>query len=224
MGFNSGGGQKTYLKISDGKISVKVNEGTENAVKCTNKDGSKTWWERRYPSFTGKITGIRKRVTDWGADLCIDIDDVGEEYELQMPWSSGYSSGFFLAMPNIKFDNEVTFSPWMKVVDDKKKTSLFIHNFGEKDSVKWAWTKDAPGDLPPMVQLKVKGKDVWDDTERQEYFEKYIAEKINPKLGVTAPVAKYEVGNGPAPINSSEPTGESDLPWDTQPPEEKAPY
>jgi len=207
MGFNSGGGQKTYLKISDGKISVRVNEGSENAVKCTNKDGSKTWYERRYPSFTGKVIGIRKRLTDWGADLCIDIEDAGESYELQMPWSSGYSSGFFLSMPNINFKNEITFSPWMKIIEEKKKTSLFIHNFGEKESAKWAWTKDNPGDLPPMVQVKVKGQLVWDDTERQEYFEKYIAEKINPILGV-----KPE-------INVSDPTEDNDIPWGTSPPE-----
>jgi hypothetical protein len=180
MGFNSGGGAKTYLKISDGKISVKVSEGAENAVKCTNKEGTKTWYERRYPSFTGKIVGVRKRETDWGFDLCIDISDAGESYELQMPWSSGYSSGFFLAMPNIEFSDEVTFSPWMKIVEDKKKTSLFIHNKGEKESAKWFWTKDNPGDLPPMKKIIVKGKEVWDDTERQKYFEDYIEKRITP--------------------------------------------
>lgn len=194
MGFNTSGGSKTYLKISDGKISVRVPENAENAIKCTNKDQTKTWYENRYPSFTGKITGITKRDHDFGSDLCIEIEDLGNMYELQMPWSSGYSSGFFLAMPNIKFADEVTFTPWMKVVDDKKKTSLFITNKGEQKSVKWAWTKDEPGDLPQMKQVKVKGQLVWDDSERQEYFQKFIEKNIAPLLQ----------GNKPAAIDHSE--------------------
>jgi hypothetical protein len=194
MGFNTSGGSKTYLKISDGKISVRVPENTENAVKCTNKDQTKTWFESRYPSFTGKITNILKRDTEYGAYLAIEIEDLGNMYELQMPWSSGYSSGFFLAMPNIKLTDEVTFTPWMKVIDDKKKTSLFITNKGEQKSVKWAWTKDEPGDLPQMKQVKVKGQLVWDDSERQEYFENFIAKNITPILQ----------GNKPAPVDHSE--------------------
>jgi len=193
MGFNTSGGSKTYLNISDGKISVKVPEGSENAIKCSNKDQTKTWWERRYPSFTGKITGIKKRIPDnptFGAQLCIEIEDNFESYELQMPWSSGYSSGFFLAMPNIRFSDEVTLSPWMKVVDNKKKTSLFIKNKGEEKSAPWAWTKDNPGDCPQMVQIKVKGTLVWDDSARQEFFEKWIEKNLANMINATQ---KHEV-------------------------------
>jgi len=209
MGFNTGGGQKTYLNISDGKISVKVPEGSENAIKCTNKDQTKTWYEKRYPSFTGKIVGISKRIPEnpiYSPQLCIEIDDNGEKYELQMGWSSGYSSGFFLAMPNINFKDEVTFTPWMKVVDDKKKTSLFITNKGEEKSAKWYWTKDEPKDCPPMVQIKVKGNMVWDDSARQEFFEKYIEQKIKPQLTSVSHVIEV-------PEHEIEPEQENDLPF-----------
>jgi hypothetical protein len=185
MGFNTGGGAKTYLKISDGKISVRVNEGTSNAIKCSNKDGSKTWWERRYSSFTGKIIGVSKHVSsnpNYSDSLCLEIDDKGEQYELQMPWSSGYATGFFLAMPNIHFEKELTICPWMKIVDDKKKTSLYFNLEGQKESVKWAWTKDIPGECPQMEQKMFKGKMVWDDSERQKFFEDYLEKNIKPKF------------------------------------------
>jgi hypothetical protein len=37
-----------------------------------------------------------------------------------------------------------------------------------------------------MVQITVKGQKVWDDTERQEFYEKYLVDVFVPKLnGVT---------------------------------------
>lgn len=185
MGLNEGGGQRTYLKISDGKIAKRVTEETQGAVKCTNKDGSKTWFEKRFASVTGFVTDIKKRETTFGVDLAITIcDSDGEVFELQMPWSSRYSSGFFLCMPNINFTREITFTPWMKVVDDVKKTMLYLTHKGDQDNIQWYWTKDNPGDLPQMVKMKVKGQEVWDDTERQEYFEKYIHEQVLPSLAL----------------------------------------
>lgn len=185
MGLNEGGGNRTYLKISDGRISKRVPEGTKGAIECFNKDKTKTWWEARYPSVTGRVADIKKRTTEWGVDLCLTIDDGRELFELQMPWSSGYSSGFFCCMPNIDFTGPVTFTPWMKIVDDKKKTALYITN-GEaaigKDNVEWYWTKNTPYDCPPMKKVMFKGKESWDDTERQEFFEKFIEEIVMPQL------------------------------------------
>ena len=74
---------------------------------------------------------------------------------------------------------------------DVKRTSVIIAQ-GDK-GVKWAFTKDAPGDLPPMRQIKVKGKDVWDDSDQLAYFEKMITD-INNKLTAVAPTLGSESG------------------------------
>ena len=180
---------RVYLSISDGKIAQRYNEEVEGSVKCTNKDGTKTWWERRYPAVSGIVTNVYKRETDWGQRLVIDIQD-GEVFSLEMNWSSRYSSGFFLSMPNIDFKQPVTFSPWMKVVGGSKKTNLYISQNNE--NVKWFWDKENPGDLPQMVQVTVKGQTVWDDTERQAYFERYINEHVTPKLSPPAYPETYD--------------------------------
>ena len=109
-------------------------------------------------------------------------------------------------MPNIKFSDEVTLAPWMKIVDNKKKTSLFITNKGESKSALWAWTKDKPGECPPMVQLKVKGVMVWDDSARQEFFEKWIEKNLSSLTG--SPKHEVDIDNLP---NDNEKT--DDLPF-----------
>jgi hypothetical protein len=216
MGLNSGGGSRTYLKISEGRISVNVPEGTPNAIECvSSRDATKKWWEVRYPSVTGKITGIEKRETKFGVDLSISLQDTktGELFQLQMPWSSKYSTGFFNCMPNIDFSGEVTFTPWMKVIDDKKKTALYITNGKPevgKENVKWYWTQENPQDCPPMVQIRVKGQLEWDDSDRQEFFENYLNKHVIPKLSAAAPVVAT---HNP---ESDDFSAASDLPWDKE--------
>jgi len=192
MGLNQGGSSsKTYLSISDGKIAKKVKTEEPGAVKCTSKDGSKTWWEHRYRSVSGKITNVYKSDSNmgFGSRLVIEVKDGPDSFNLEMPWSSRYSSGFFLAMPNIDVTKEIEFTPWMKEIDGKKKTMLYLRHDGDKDNIAWYWTKENPQGLPDMKKIRVKGVDVWDDSERQDYFENYLNETFNKKLGSPTPVA-----------------------------------
>lgn len=196
MGLNTEGGSRTYLKISEGRIAKKVEQGTAGAVEYTSKEG-KVSYELRFPSVTGRITHIEKRVGTYGTDLQITLNDGQEEFLLQMPWSSKYSSGFFLTMPNINFNRQVTFSPWMKVVNDVKKTALYLTNEGEKENCKWFWTKESPGDCPQMEQITFKGALQWDDSKRQAYFYKYLNEKVIPKLGSAPQVSTIIANDNP---------------------------
>ncbi len=194
MGLENGGGsQRNYLSISDGKIAKSVQEGTPNAVKKTNKEGTKTFYELHYPAVSGFIRDARKRPTDWGDKLQIDIEDNGVLYSLEMPWSSRYSSGFFTCIPNIDVSKKVRFSPYMKIMDDgKKKTMLYLSYADEKGSdgksvnIPWAFTKEAPNGLPQMEQVVFKGKTEWDDTKRQEFFENLMVNTLIPRINAAA--------------------------------------
>lgn len=191
MGLNQGGSNRIYLSISDGKIAKRVDEHQAGAVKCTSKDGSRTWYEQRFANLSGRIVDVFKRDSDkgYGSQLCVVLEDDGEMFQVQMPWSSRYSSGFFLCMPNIDVSKQIVLAPWMKEIESQKKTMLYLRYVGSNDSIPWHWTKDNPGGLPDMKKIKVKGQDVWDDTERQEFFEKYLNEKFLPYVKSQAAVS-----------------------------------
>ena len=70
--------------------------------------------------------------------------------------------------------------PSVKEVDGKNKSSLFINQDGQ--SVKHAYTKDAPNGLPQMTQVTVKGEKIWDDTDRIEFLYQMVMDTIVPKL------------------------------------------
>ena len=188
MGLNEGGGHKTYMKISDGRIAVRCDETDPKAVLCTNKDKTKTWHERRYPSFTGFIRNVWVRTTEWGKDLCLDLHDGKDSFELQMNLDSKYAKGFLICMPNIPLDKQITFTPWMKEVkqDGKsiKKTNLYLSTGpSDEEKIEWFWTKDEPKGLPQMTEIKFKGETKWDDTDRMNYLLDHLTSTFLPKLG-----------------------------------------
>jgi hypothetical protein len=50
-----------------------------------------------------------------------------------------------------------------------------------------------------MKQIKVKGKDVWDDSDQLAYFEKMITD-INNKLSAVAPTLGSDAGSDDLPF------------------------
>lgn len=179
---NSAGGSRVYLKISDGRVSRRCDANEKGAIECTNKDGSKTWHEVRYDQVSGYVTNVATRETDWGKDLCVTIEDEGIAYELQMKYDSRYAKGFLMVAPNVDFSRKIVFRPWMKIVDDKKKTNLYLSHQGDSDSIEWFWTKENPKDLPQMVVVKYKGKDVWDNTDQMNYLWDFMTNNVLPKI------------------------------------------
>ncbi len=101
-------------------------------------------------------------------------------------------------MPNIDAGKEITLSPWSKQIDGKTKTMLYLRH-GQED-IKWGWTKDNPGNMPEMKQIKVKGQVVWDDSERQEFFEKHLNDIFLPQVKAVGSVKKLDSYAAPAPV------------------------
>ena len=128
----------------------------------------------------------------FGSRLVIEIQDGPDYFNLEMPWSSRYSSGFFLTMPNIDVSKQIEFVPWMKEIDGKKKTMLYLRHEGEQDNIQWHWTKENPQGLPEMKKIRVKGTDVWDDTDRQDFFEAYLNDTFIKKLGAQPKAAQEQ--------------------------------
>lgn len=195
MGLDTGGSSnRKYLSISDGRIAIKADASEPGVVKKMSKDGTREWFEKQYPSVTGFIVSVFKRTSDqgYGDQLCIVLQDGSDQFQVQMPWSSRYSSGFFLTMPNIDLSKPVTLSPWAKEIDGKKKTMLYVRQ--GQENVEWAWTREDPKGMPELKQIKVKGQLVWDDSERQEFFEAYLKDQFLPYLQT------YHAENAPASV------------------------
>ena len=183
MGLNNTSNNVTYLSVQNGKIAKRVQLETLESKSRTIESSGKVVHEELFDSITGIMTAIVTREGNFGKELQITLTD-DRPYVLQLKLSSGPASSFLRALPNVELSKPVTLIPKIEMKGEVKRTSVIIAQ-GSK-GVKWAFTKDSPGDLPAMKKIKVKGKDVWDDSEQLEYFEKMITD-INNKLSAIVP-------------------------------------
>jgi len=186
MGLKSASGGVQYLTIQGGKIARRVQEPTERSKERVIESSGKHIHEELYDTLEGTMTGISTRDGNYGKELLITVNDGEQSFQLQLKLSSSPASSFLRALPNLDKSKPFLIIPKMEMKGDIRRTTIVLSQ--DNKGVKWAFTKDAPGDLPPMKKIKVKGKDVWDDSEQLEYFEKLIAE-TDIKLKATGTLA-----------------------------------
>jgi len=186
MGLKTSGGGTIYLSIQNGKIARRVQEPTATSKSRVIEGSGKLIHEELYDSVEGVMTGIATREGNYGKELLITINDQVDSYQLQIKLSSSPASAFLRALPNVAIGCPLLIIPKIQEKDGIRRTSIVLSQYNK--GVKWAFTKDNPGDLPPMKKIKVKGKETWDDSEQLEYFEKMIAEYSN-KLKATGTLA-----------------------------------
>jgi hypothetical protein len=183
MGLNNTNAKTHYLSIQGGKIAQRVQEATAFTRTRTLETG-KVIHELLYDNAEGILSAITTREGTYGKELHITLKDDGGTYVLQVKLSSGAASSFLRALPNVNLTAPLMIIPKTQDKDGVKRTSIILSQ--NNAGVKWAFTKDAPGDLPAMKQIKVKGVAQWDDSEQLEYFEKMILD-INNKLSAIVP-------------------------------------
>jgi hypothetical protein len=169
-----------FLTISNGQICKKVLQPTAISKERMNKNGA-TVHEEYYKGWKGQITAIAIREhQEYGKFWNITLTDNEGDAVLQMKYSSGYAGAFLKILPNIDLSGDVVITPKLTIEGQKKKTSLFVTQHGQP--VKWFYTKDNPNGLPQLQKRKLKGQDVWDDTDMMEFLEKMVNTEIIPKL------------------------------------------
>ena len=183
-----------FYNISNGKICRQFKSPTKDSKERVNMNG-KTVHEEHYDYIDGIITDIQIRDGDYGKSWNINLDDDGQQQVLQMPYSSGYSNSFLKTLPNVDLNSKVKLIPKLTVENDKKKTTLFVNQNGS--AIKWAFTKDHPGDLPQLKQIKVKGKITWDDSDLMEFLENMVKNDILPQLKKVDTKVAVEAGDNP---------------------------
>lgn len=174
-----------YITILGGKFCQRVQEGTEGAIKRTNKIGNVVF-EKFYDSFTGKLVDIKvQEGGEYGPTWNFMFQDKEEVYTLQLSYSNSFSTAFLKMLPNIDLTKEMKVSPSVKEVEGKNKSSLFINQ--DNKPLKHAYTREAPNGMPDMEQITIKGALVWDDTKRLVFLRNMVDTTIIPNLpGATA--------------------------------------
>lgn len=183
-----------YIGIYKGKFCQRVQENTEGAVSRVLEKGQnagKTVWEKYYDSFVGKLIDIKVNESPYGKQWDFAFKDQDEVYHLNLAYSNSFAKNFLKILPNVDLSKEMKVQPETKEVDGKNKSSLFVSQDGV--SLKHAYTKDNPNGLPQMVQVKVSGNLVWDDTDQLEFLHSMVEREIVPILkGLTPEPLKEE--------------------------------
>lgn len=187
MGLGTNAARPKYLSIFNGKIIQKVFNDTPGAINRTNKQGVEVY-ELIFDYVEGLLTGITvEEVAIAGQDMkfwALTIVDKDEKYKLSFPYRSGPATCFLMCIQKIDVQRPIMFIPAIKDIvkgnSTVKKISLFFKQEGKIS--KWAYTKDNPGDLPPMREIIFKGEKKWDDTEQMAFLVKQMNEKVIPNL------------------------------------------
>lgn len=186
-----------FLSITNGQICRKVPAPTKTSKERVNKNG-KTVHEEYCKGWKGRITAITVRDhPEFGKFWNITLTDDQGDAILQMNYSSGYSAAFLKMLPNVDLNSDVVITPNLKIEGDKKKTGLFITQHGTP--VKWFYTKDNPNGLPELKKIKVKGKEMMDDSDIMEFLENMVNTEIVPKLGQGSVTSDISEEDAPDP-------------------------
>ena len=188
-----------YLTIREGKIAKK--EGEKYIL---------------FDSVEGYIRGISTRDHKYGTDLCVTLED-DQMYQLQIKMkgeeATSKQTAYFIAFahccPAINPHQRVEFIPSLKIVDDKKRSALFIKQNGEV--LKWAFKIGQDG-VPAPEELKNKKGEVisvdWSEVEA------YRVDKVNEFTRNLAPVVPNDIVTDHA-VNPyvESPQDDDDLPF-----------
>ena len=177
MALENSQGTVIYLSINAGKITRRVKEGTPGAVERKTKT-DKIVHELVYDKLTGTLSNIEFRDSDYGREIHFVVKDGDETYRLQLQFSAGVAKSFIMRLLNADLTKVMEFHTGL----DKEKDKTFSYITQDGGTVKSPYTKDNPGDMPPMVKIKVKGQEQWDDSDQLEFLDKKIKETILPKL------------------------------------------
>lgn len=168
---------QVYLTIMAGKIVQSFKTAKPGTESRTNKRGVLVH-EMKYDHLDGVIVGISiKDHKDFGRFLVIKVADGEDSFILQTQFYGGNAAAFFKSLPNIDVTQKVKFVPFVNVVDGKEKSAFFLIQNGT--TAKWAWTKDAPGDMPPLDKFMNKGKETWDSTKQMDWLFKTTMDRIS---------------------------------------------
>lgn len=166
--------RKIYLQIIAGKFAQKVEKGTPGAVERENKK-KEIVYELLNSELTAKVKEMTIKKNEFGEQLEITMEEVGEFYVVTIPVESKYFDSFASKIGNVDLSKEIKIAPYSFSPKDggSKKTGINIFQDGKK--LDYFFSKENPKGKPQPTSDKLDDK-AWKIYKIQErdFYCKYI--------------------------------------------------
>ena len=159
------------VTIVRGRFTIRLPEGVDdpNAVERTLEKGAnagKVIKELQYTGIEGLIKSSYVDESDFGTNFVTELeDDEGARFKLQIPLDSQFFGQYAKRMPNIDKSKPL----FLGIGYDRERERHFLYAKQNGDKVLMNFTKENPNGMPSPTKKTVKGKEVW-DWEEQENF------------------------------------------------------
>jgi hypothetical protein len=164
--------KRVYLGISDGFITERLQEATDDSVMKTRKDGT-VYHELQYEDWTGIVTSIKLHEGSYDGqvfkswNLILEDADDGEEFTLSVPMQSSNASSLYCKLEGADLSRKIVIKPYNFTGENGKKVvGLNIYQHGQK--IEAVHTKDTM----PVQPREKTGADAgkWDYSAVDEFL------------------------------------------------------
>lgn len=179
-------GNGIFLKIKHGCICTesKVEKDGYKKVEGTLQDGT-PWkkWIRPYKAVSGYVDKIERYDREFEGrkfrGWSIAINDAGNIYFLDIPFTSRVNSRWMKLAESIDYTKPVRFSAW----HDRKTDSTAFNVQQDGVSVPQKYTREDPGDMPEPIQ-RSSGK--WDYGAQEDFLVERLLKFVIPNVELIA--------------------------------------
>lgn len=171
------------VTIVKGKFTIRLPDDSNNPKAVEREltmgvNAGKIVKELQYTGIEGSIERCYVDESDYGANLITElVDEEGSRFKLQIPLDSQFFGQYAKRMPNIDTSKPL----FLGLGYDRERGRNFLYARQGDEKVSMAYTKDNPNGLPEPTKKTVKGKEVW-DFEEQENFLYEVAMDFSIKL------------------------------------------
>tara|TARA_Y100000004_G_scaffold130935_1_gene147676 strand:+ start:981 stop:1556 length:576 start_codon:yes stop_codon:yes gene_type:complete len=171
------------VTIVKGKFTIRLADDSDHPKAVEREltmgaNAGKKVKELHYTGIEGTIERCYIDESDFGANFITElVDDEDARFKLQMPLDSQFFGQYAKRMPNI----DILKPLFLGLGYDREHGRNFLYARQGGQKVEMAYTKDNPNGMPQPTKKTVKGKEVW-DWEEQENFLYEVAVDFCSKL------------------------------------------
>lgn len=224
---NNSNGGAIWCRVAGGKIVRTATETTPGAIRVeVMRDGAPTG-EYRYElhdqAVSGRIVKLHNTEKVFHGEtvrnLVATLDFQGVRVCVQFKEGDRYWRALCTRLPNVNLLEDVKIAPYDFEPEGERRIGLVVWQGDKK--VQPAFTRDNPGQLPPMQRVMYKGKERSDFTAQDQWINQHILLPIGTKLAAMpgAAAVPAEAPARPEPVAArpqvaAPPVGdEDDLPF-----------